>query len=243
VTPVTDFHYVYKPTSQSFELWVDFANAKLGGGVFGNGMLQEETMMATMPELANAAAPGDLWTRGKGGQGVLDSSPTPLVIASVHRSTNLDPALYGDGWKNMKMPELLGDITPLEPQPAVNILAIAVPKLSDETQQTQSDTIRDLFNTFVAAYSVATASRKDVLINTGPIGTGDFKHSKVVIYVMQRLAAQHVGVNLRYWGLRADDQHLWDQVAGDIVKDYLAATEHSVNQLLSAAQHHLSQGN
>lgn len=247
VTAEPNLRYDYKTSSKDFQPWVDFANIKLGGGVFGNGMLQEETMAAMMPELADVAAGGQYYTRSKGGEGVLDSSPTPLVITHVHRTIDLDPALYKDGWKALSMPDLLRDITVLPTNQVVHVLAVAVPKL-DKTdpkypaQQTQIETIYDLFNTFVAAYQAAknvATGTGDVLINTGPIGTGDFGHDKTVVYVMQHLAAQHVGVNLRYWTVSHTVQQGYNNKVNDIMTDYKSATDKSINHLLSIAQKHL----
>ena len=240
--------YDYKTSGPDFQPWVDFANIHLGGGVFGDGMLQEETMALQMPELADAAADAvanGYYTRGKGGEGVLESSPTPLVITNVHRTIELDHALYKDGWKNMSMAQLFGGITVLPTNQVVHILAVAVPKLpKNPTHQQQTDiyTIDDLFNTFVAAYQATKdVAKGNVRINTGPIGTGDFGHDKTVVYVMQHLAAQHVGVNLRYWTVKDTVQQDYDKVVKDIVKDHDAATDRSLSHLVSIAQKHLSQ--
>src|SRR5258708_2487380 len=117
--------YDYKTSGPDFQPWVDFGNIHLGGGVFGDGMLQEERMALQMAELADAAADAvanGYYTRNKGGEGVLESSPTPLVITNVHRTIELDHALYKDGWKNMSMAQLFGGITVLPTNQVVHIL-------------------------------------------------------------------------------------------------------------------------
>ena len=60
----------------------------------------------------------------------------------------------------------------------------------------------DLFNTFVAGYSLAKEAMPGTRINTGNIGTGDFKNDRKSLYVLQRLAWRHIGgLNVRYWSV------------------------------------------
>jgi hypothetical protein len=208
-------YYDYKTPGQD---WVDFANADLGGGVFGNGMLQEETMVATMPELADAAAmTPQFQTRDSKNSDPLASNPTPLRITHVHRTIQLDKATYGDGWINMSMSDLYGKIAVLSQNQEANVLAIAVPKLKQTNQQTALDTVDDLFNTFAAAYSLVSPGST---INTGPIGTGDYKNNPLVVYVMQDLAAQQAGVDLVYWGVSKDDQTKYNDLVSKITNQY-----------------------
>jgi hypothetical protein len=200
------------------EDWVDFANADLGGGVFGNGMLQEESMVATMPELADAAAmTPQLQTRDSKNSDPLASNPTPLRITNVHRTIQLDSKTYGDGWIGMSMPDLYSAITVLPKNQQANVIAMAVPKLKQVPQQTALETVDDLFNTFAAAYSLVPPGST---INTGPIGTGDYRNSTLVVYVMQNLAAQQAGVKLVYWGLSQPDKDNYDKVVNKITTDY-----------------------
>ena len=223
------------------EVWVDFANAKLGGGVFGNGMVQEETMALSMPQLADAAAIGYV-TRTNGKPGPLGSNPTPLVLTRVHRTIALDPRLYGDGWEHMTLGDVKHYIHAQRPNQRANILAVAVEKLNGSTtQQTALDTIDDLFNTFVAAYTVAAEATPKLTINTGPIGTGDFRNDRRVIYVMQHLAAQQVGgITMRYWSLSDTDKTQWDKAVNKIVSDWTNDKDRNVKRLLLLAHDCLS---
>jgi hypothetical protein len=197
VTPEAGGYYDYRGD----EVWVDFANHDLGGGVFGNGMVQEETMALTMPQLADAAALG-YHTRSQGHPGVLGSNPEPLVLTNVQRSITLADGLWKDGWLTIPLEQIKTTTTPQKPNQHLNVLAVAVEKL-DGSKEQQSDlkTLDDLFNTFVAGFTLAKHIKPNMIINTGPIGTGDFQNDKKVIYVMQNLAAQQVGgITLRYWG-------------------------------------------
>jgi hypothetical protein len=223
------------------EVWVDFANAKLGGGVFGNGMVQEETMALSMPQLADAAAIG-YFTRTEGKPGVLGSNPTPLVLTKVHRTIELDPKLYKDGWEHMTLDDIKKNIKAQRPNQHANVLAVAVEKLDGSTrQQTALDTLDDLFNTFAAAYAVARQAAPNRTVNTGPIGTGDFKNDARVIYVMQHLAAQQIGgVTMRYWSLSDADKTQWDNAVNKIVSDWTKDKDHNVKRLLALAHDCLS---
>ncbi|WAC92959.1 hypothetical protein [Mycobacterium sp. Aquia_213] len=224
------------------EVWVDFANYELGGGVFGNGMVQEETMALTMPQLANAAA-NHYHTRSQGHPGVLGSNPDPIVLTNVQRSIELDHGLYKDGWLTVPLDQIKNTTKPQSPNQHLNVLAIAVEKLNG-TWEEQSDikTLDDLFNTFVAGFTLAKNIKPNVVINTGPIGTGDFKNDPKVIYVMQNLAAQQVGgITLRYWGYNPDDkkhhpeQQSYDPTVAQIIDKWKKDPDKKVINLLLIA--------
>jgi len=126
--------YSYWPVNQ---VWVDFANHDLGGGVFGNGMVQEETMALSMPELANAAASG-YSTRTKGSDGPLNSNPEPLLFRNIQRTLELDHSLYKDGWQTISLDQMKKSKTlliPQHPNESAHVLAIAVEKLSGTAAQ------------------------------------------------------------------------------------------------------------
>ncbi|SPM41272.1 hypothetical protein MNAB215_3477, partial [Mycobacterium numidiamassiliense] len=223
--------YDYKPTD---EIWVDFANHDLGGGVFGDGMVQEETMALSMPQLADAAAIG-YTTRDHGKPGPLGSNPTPLVLTKVHRAIELDKQLYGSGWESKSLDEVKKLLYPQKPNQELNVLAVAVEKITT-AQQTELDTLDDLFNTFVAAYAVAKDAKPNTIINTGPIGTGDFNNDDKVIYVMQHLAAQQIGgLNLRYWGLTQGQQNTYDSMVAKIIGNWQKDPNKSMTRLVVLA--------
>jgi hypothetical protein len=209
----------YKPTKGTVDYWVDFANVWLGGGVFGEGFVQEEVMCCEFPELANAAAidvvdrSSGLFTRDPQGDKVLGGSPTPLVIGPVYRTIEIDKKIYG-----AELAKFTGNIATMfkrlsspAPPAAVHILAMAAPTLkashyspATPPDQWSLDVIHDLFNTFVAAFTLASAeavkSGSRARINSGKIGCGDFGNDSDLVYVLQILAAEHVNVDLKLWG-------------------------------------------
>jgi hypothetical protein len=233
-------HYDYKNDRQ---IWVDFANHKLGGGIFGDGMVQEETMAASMPELANAAAVG-YDTRTAGTTGPLKSGdPTPLLFKDIQRSIALDNSTYRDGWKKYSLAEYKDPkhkpllLTPQNPNQIVDILAVAVPKLEPGTpeQQTSVKTLDDLFNTLVAAYTLVKDDLPNATINTGAIGTGDFNNDKTVVYVMQHLALQQVGLSVNYWGLDSATQKTYGDMVHKIMTNWSNAKDKTVYHLMDIA--------
>jgi hypothetical protein len=220
--------------------WVDFSAIRLGGGPFHDGFLQEETMVMEMPELANVVAKGGNFTRADGcdvqakKDGPLQCNPTPLFIGPVHRTMEIHPDLAGT-WTTLPPEKLFSYITPLGGKNLeLNTLSMAVaelPKIDDPVAalkvQAGLDTVSDLFNTFVAAFTVAKANGVGT-VSTGGIGTGAFHNSTKVVYVLQKLAAMQVGINLYYYGLHQADapkfpkseQELWDPIVNDIVVEY-----------------------
>jgi hypothetical protein len=213
-------HYTYdKKETEAFQVWVDFANMKLGGGVFGDGFIQEETMFLETPELANVAACDQITRSGNSG-GVLEGSPRPMLFKGVHRV--IDIKEFPKPWDEEKYQVLLEDryTTPLKKDEAqqIIVLAMAAPSLKGTSgQQWTHNTLRDLFNTFVAGFQLSrdvadkaattpagrrhAAANPPVLINTGGIGTGAFDNNPTVVAVLQVLAARQVGgVHVKLWG-------------------------------------------
>jgi hypothetical protein len=222
------------------EVWVDFANYDLGGGVFSNGMMQEETMALTMPQLANAAA-NHYHTRSQGHRGVLGSNPDPIVLTNVQRSIELDKGLYMDGWLSMTLDGIKKATHPQTPSNQhLTVLAMAVEKVAKKWEE-QSDikTLDDLFNTFVAGFTLAKNIKPNVIINTGPIGTGDFDNDPKVIYVMQNLAAQQVGgITLRYWAYDPKnnaEQKPYDPMVAKIIDKWKKDPDKKIGNLIAIA--------
>ena len=153
-------------------------------------------MCCETPDLANAAAAGEIVTPD-GEDGVVAGHPTPVVIQKVHRVISIDDSIY----ENLETPLLdtLPDkIKLIKPVP-FNSLAIAAPKLEKKETSPQPDTLRDLFNTFMAGFQLARDIVPNATIHTGPIGCGIFNNNRYVVWVLQTFAAHQVGVNLYFW--------------------------------------------
>jgi len=226
--------------------WVDYAAVNLGGGAFHNGFGQEETMTLEMPELANTVAQGDHWTRSPGCDQkkpkVMLCNPRPLLIGPVHRTISIDAKLSSEWDKPTFQPDTaFGLIHPLSHNVELNVLAIAVSSLEGEkeVEQTAQNTIDDMFNTLVAGFTLA-KSHSVTEVNTGGIGTGIFQNSKEVVYVIQKLAASHVGLKtLNYYGVGDKDKTDWDGVVTKVVSKYEAGGTKTVKHLLELARDEL----
>jgi hypothetical protein len=247
VTPNDATRYDYTTKAQGpFQLWLDFASPELGGGAFTDGMLEEETMVLETPELANLAAQVPRpKTRDGDGKGPMASNPTPKIFRHVRRTIELQKeSLKDDKWKTIAIKDFLHVTKPLPANQVFNVLALAVAHLTSSDDQKKQETINDLFNTFDAGFRMTNHSGgQDSVINTGPIGTGNFKHDHRVVYVMQHLAAQQTGVNLVYWGLTNNDQTAYDKVVNEIIAEYNKDKSKpgydTISHLLVLAQKHL----
>jgi len=253
-----DYYSYVTAGNPSSEFWVDFANKKLGGGVFTDGFLQEETMFLETPELANAAAQpatggagAELDTR-TGGFGPLNGSPTPLVFMKANRVMDINPVLgkkpnKGDPrekeyWRTYPIAKLIENDVPLTNPQEINVLSMAAPYLPKNYQPKDpitKENVRDLFNTFVAGFSLAktAAGGGNILINTGPIGAGGFNNNRIIVYVMQCLAARQVGVDLTFWGYKTDHTDGYNQRVDSIIT--AAGPSPTISHLLDVASRDL----
>lgn len=205
------YDYLPDPDSKVTAFWVDFANLDLGGGVFGSGFVQEEILCCEVPELANASALSPKLQTRTPGREVLAGSPTPLALMGVHRVIEFYSSRPGhpygtDEFRALDINRPQDYIRRLDSPAQFHVLAMAAPHLQDRSPQSQFGltTLQDLFNTFVAGFTLASTIAKSdgrhATLNTGKIGSGDFNNNPNVVYVLQGLAAELVGVNLRFWG-------------------------------------------
>ena len=157
------------PPQNAAQFWVDFANSTLGGGVFGTGFLQEETMFLETPELANAAAQSPSLLTRTGHNGPLGGSPTPLIFLGANRVMDIGgkylwmttkPGGSSDradeNWRKQPINTVLDHDPPLTNAEPINVLSMAAPYLptkSDYKDQTTQAVVDDLFNTFDAGFT------------------------------------------------------------------------------------------
>jgi hypothetical protein len=239
------YDYVFKGDAQTTDAyWVDYANAYLGGGAFLNGFIQEETMCCETPDLANLAAwqdkdaQGDwrshLMTRTQVGKENLAAvgcgDPTPIVIKGLHRVLDLKAQEHfshaGLESKSFEEIRTIVDRGVLSTEDAFNVIAAAAPNLDATPKHKPKDeaTIVDLLNTFVAMFALAqkqSGAGKSIVVNTGPIGCGNFGNNRIVVYVLQALAAAHVSLKddefaLKFWGADAAEVSKAKELIDDI---------------------------
>jgi hypothetical protein len=175
-------YYAYEPSApDTQDVWVDFANARLGGACFEeHGFVQEEIMMVEMPQLANEAAKqaspfrsgwrSDTPTRvARSGKSEKDRPlvggglPHPLLLTAVHRVQQV--VKFVDGTRktygniaSFTVQEMTKVAVPVKHETMVNVLAIAAPKIEEadeKTKQHSIDTMQDIFDTIMAGLSLA----------------------------------------------------------------------------------------
>jgi hypothetical protein len=162
------------------------------------------------------------------------------VLTNVQRSIELDHGLYKNGWLTMTLDQIKNTTHPQSPNQHLTVLAMAVEKVAKKWEE-QSDikTLDDLFNTFVAGFTLAKNIKPNVIINTGPIGTGDFDNDPKVIYVLQNLAAQQVGgITLRYFGYNPAnyaEQNSYQPMVNQIIDKWKKDPDKKVGNLLLIA--------
>ena len=164
-------------------------------------------MFLETPELANAAATKKIDTRVPNDPnntsavaGPLEGSPEPWLFTDVQRTMAINTADLGR-FNDADVARVDQYSTALPASQTFNVLAMAAPKLNSPADAATLPVVMDLFNTFVAGFTLAKqgASVSSPLINTGALGAGVFNNSRQVVFVLQDLAARYVGVNLQFW--------------------------------------------
>lgn len=217
------FDYAIQDTTQQKVYHVDFANERLGGGFLGRGFVQEETMFVEFLELDYHAIKDGLTNLGRStlqtrvsnnipgiqSNWALGGRPTPLIFEEVTRTGKFK---YGK-YKLTTGKSSYGAIKfeTKDPLQKANILAIAAPKLKkgDTKSQTSFATLTDLFNTANAGFTFAkeqTDNKKLVMV-TGALGAGVFYNHRIVVNVIQQLAAMHANVDhIIFYGYGTSEQ-------------------------------------
>ena len=194
VRPSTTTTALQENDPETTQFWVDFANKTLGGGVVGNGFVQEETMFLETPELANAPYRHRPPSAGRAATACCEGSPTPWIFRGANRVMNMDsglgdivdPANKIQRWMKISVQELNHADHPLHQAELINVLSMAAPLLPKYGPKAELTTVKDLFNTFVAGFSLAESAGhgQPIRVHTGPIGAGVFNNDPVVVYVL-----------------------------------------------------------
>lgn len=205
------------------EYHVDFANSFAGGNM-DESFEQEEIILAEMPNLANTLthfldkdARTSLAIRNGGSNRheVLGGTPMPRIFTNAMRVQHIN--FYRNPPYACDLHKYVHELD--KPQ-SVNILAMAAPKLKNRNLEEQLNlhTAWDLFNTFIAGFSLAKhkSLTKDVLIHSGKIGCGVFKNNWKLVFLLQMLAAKHLNIYLYLHDCseeeRQEIERLWSEL-------------------------------
>jgi|GEM_PF-2644773 len=221
--------YHFMPTGEGVEdFWVDFANANLGGGCFGHGFVQEEKLVAEVPEfaahIANHWENGGCTIQTRNGR-----SPNPYLLKGLHQVQEIDKKIYGHKTlEKIAQPALLQRTLCLDTPKKINILAIAAPDLpnSELEQQWNLVTIADNLNTLIAGFTLVKEQSANPIIHSGKLGCGAFNNDAHLIYLLHCLAAQYTGVKVKLYGYEDKEarayQDSWNQIAPNLINKSLA---------------------
>lgn len=224
----------------------DFANMRLGGGVFDRGSLVEETMAMEIISFA------DFLARHieKNAQGdVSGSKSTVLTRVPLEGRTNLDEAelfLQGNprphllvggkrvqtfdrtvGFMNFgNVPEsaLFRGMIRIVPPQEVNLLALAAPRLParDEKLQYSEGALQDLLVGILAKYKLLEeAGLLKSVDNSGKWGCGYFNNSIRAVYMIQRMVAAQYGARQTLHMYTDAEQKLCEEDWAALEKDLI----------------------
>lgn len=152
------------------------------------------------------------------------------------RFTSKQRNLYGNAFRDASLDEVMAATKVLSPATHTNLIAISAPTGRGRYTQKQ---IRDILGTAYAGFRAAVlesqrvgAEMADVVINTGWWGCGAFGGHRVLMALLQILAARLAGVNklVFHIGLNAD-LHAFEE-AHALLEDALTGNQPSIEALV-----------
>ena len=188
---------------------LNFADPLLFGFYAGDLMAQDELQVAEHPALGSLREALDVrsgeahTTDGRG--------PTPITVTGVQRRcairTQADPAagrpasLYGNAFSRAPLKQVLAATTRLEPPTLSNILALSAPDggVGPYTLRDIRAVLRTAFSGFAAAGQEGArllGRPARTLIHTGFWGCGAFGGNRILMTILQILAADLAGAEL-----------------------------------------------
>jgi hypothetical protein len=203
------FGYERQPDeSANVEWYLNFAASDLFCAYSGGLFAQDELQVAEHPALASlrealCAEKIPRWTVEK-------DRPTPIVIAGVERRCQvaLDPnaklgrpaGLYGNAFSAAKESAIIAATTAIEPPTITNVLAIEAPPYG--TGAYSAEEIKFVLTTAYSGFAAASAEssriaapNSPVVIHTGFWGCGAYGGNRVLMTLLQMIAARLAGIN------------------------------------------------
>lgn len=187
--------------ADAVEWHVNFADPHLFVACSGPLFAQDEMQVAEHPVLG--ALKQALVAGGHGTLTVERGEPTPILVAGAERRcrvrTDADAAagrprgLYGNAFSAAPVEAVRRATEPIDPPTVTNLVAIAAPAygVGRYTEAGIAGILRTAFTGFRAA--VLESGGRDVAIHTGFWGCGAFGGNRVLMSLLQLLAAEAAG--------------------------------------------------
>jgi hypothetical protein len=241
------FDYPAAAGADTVDWHLNFADPLLFGFYASDLMAQDELQVTEHPALGSLR--DALAAQGAMAQTTDGRGPTPITVAGVQRRceirTQADPAsgrpgsLYGNAFSRAPLQRVLAATRRIDPPTLSNILALAAPGggFGVYSVQDLKGVLRTAYSGFAAAAQEGAAlSGRPVrtLIHTGFWGCGAFGGNRMVMTILQALAADLAGVELVFHGV--DVQGGLDALKGYETYQQLRAKESSVARLIRSIE-------
>jgi hypothetical protein len=199
--------YDYRPIDDAgvaTEWHVNFADSHLfvayGSGLFA----QDEIQVAEHPVLASVKEA--ISARGKSPRTMENGSPTPVLIKGAERRVVIttDPDfyagraywLYGSRFTQASEEVITAATKPINPPTVTNILAMAAPASGEGTYQREEiELILETAYTGFMAAKMESGTPDRAVIHTGFWGCGAFGGNRVLMAMLQIIAAHFAGID------------------------------------------------
>lgn len=199
------FDYAPSMESDGAQWYMNFAHYDVFSSWATSLFAQDEMQVAEHPSLIALRLVADAEDMSM--MCVQDGSPTPILIAGVERRLSIDTSphtelprgLYGNQFKLAWPEQVEAATTVLSPTIRTNIVAIEAP--SDGEGYYSAKDILHVLNTAYSGFSavrdesLATLNSTFVTLNTGFWGCGAYGGNRVLMILLQVIAAELAGIN------------------------------------------------
>lgn len=203
------YDYMPSPVFKNAVEWhVNFADPELFGYYGSSLFAQDEMQVAEHPALGSMREA--LLTQMDRIMTVENGKPTPITITGVQRrcrvdtdinlSSNRIQSLYGNGFGQADQLVVQEATTAIDPPTITNLIAMAAPvggygKYKIHQIRYVLDTAFTSFRTAIQESKRINGTRAAVLVHSGFWGCGAFGGNRVLMSILQVIAAQMAGVD------------------------------------------------
>ena len=206
-------YFRYSKTDGADDWFMNFAHHDLFNG-YGHFMFaQDEIQVAEHPALASfrelmLARDDDLRPAT-----VDNGVPTPVLFRNLQRTVNIDTrSIYGARFARSEDSAIQDAVSPLEPAPLSNILAIEAPISSGNRIYGRPEieaalrTAYSGFRALVLCSATAATSLRPIILHTGNWGCGAYGGNRQLMLSIQMMAARLAGVTKLVFYCGADNK-------------------------------------